>query len=236
MTGPYNPPPQGPHWNQGPPPVTDEMIDAELARKKKNNRIALLLIAALVAVVIVVAIAIAFTSGSDDGEKSESSSTASTAEAWTYTPPPPDPEAIRRSQEARAAEIEAARARAAAQVDPSTYEQLSERDWLLIAKDPGKHIGRKVVLYGSVTQFDSGTGTNAFRANTGGEVQENSYQYDTNTIVQEGTPGLFDEVVTDDLVTLYVEIDGVMKYDTTIGGSTSAPKVSAYIVEVTGSE
>ncbi|PZT93820.1 MAG: serine/threonine protein kinase, partial [Gordonia sp. (in: high G+C Gram-positive bacteria)] len=105
-----------------------------------------------------------------------------------------------------------------------------------IAKNPDAHIGRKVVVYGWVSQFDSATGTDAFRAETSGEQMGASYEYDTNTVIQEGTPGLFSEVVENDLVTMYVEVAGSMSYDTTMGGSTTVPKVDAYIIEVTGSD
>lgn len=220
---PYGQSPYGQPWSAaGPPPPP-----------QKKDRRGLFIVLGILAVLLVIGLVGNATDGSSDdkaastnGDPAISSTIATTA----------DPEVVRQSEEARAAEVEAARAKTAAQLDTSTYEQITERDWLLIAKNPDAHIGRKVVLYGAVTQFDNGTGADAFRANVGAEWQEYSYQYDTNTIVQEGNAGLFSPVVMDDLVTLYVEIDGVMRYDTTIGGSTSAPKVSAYVVEVTGSD
>ncbi|WP_128970276.1 hypothetical protein [Rhodococcus opacus] len=71
----------------------------------------------------------------------------------------------------RAAEAEAERQRQAevlaAKMDRGTYEQIGDRDFALLAKDPDAHKGRKLVIYGVVTQFDSATGKTTFRAETG---------------------------------------------------------------------
>lgn len=246
MTGPYNQQPHDPYNGQSPyqqPQVTNEMVDAELARSKRN-KLVLLGIAAIVGLLVIGGFIGQAVSGSGDSDKvaatSSTAVTADPAKATTFTQSPEEKAAAeQRAAEAKAkrdAELAAAQEKLRAQTDPATYEQITERDWLLIAKDPDAHIGRKVALYGAVTQFDSGTGTDTFRANTGAEPQDYSYKYDTNTIVSEGTPGLFDQVVKDDLVTLYVEIVGALDYDTTIGGSATAPMVNAYVIEVTGSD
>ena len=41
-------------------------------------------------------------------------------------------------------------------------------------------------------------------------------------------------VVKDDLVTIYVEVAGAYRYDTTLGGSMTVPRFTANIVDVTG--
>ncbi|MCB0915279.1 MAG: hypothetical protein KDC23_06180 [Actinobacteria bacterium] len=48
---------------------------------------------------------------------------------------------------------------------PKEYATLDERTWALIAKDPEAHAGESYLVFGEVTQFDSATGTSAFRAN-----------------------------------------------------------------------
>lgn len=127
--------------------------------------------------------------------------------------------------EAARVAAEAAAAAAAADADLSTYQEIDDRTWALVAKDPEAHIGEKYVIYGKVTQFDSATGTSAFRANTGGEQQERSYNYDVNTMVSATDPAKVSEIVEDDLVKMYVRVTGALTYSTQIGGSTTAPQV-----------
>ena len=65
-------------------------------------------------------------------------------------------------------------------LDPSTYQALSAREFALLIKNPDASIGRKIVLYGVVTQFDTATGQNSFRAVTGtepGDFKQNSIFY-----------------------------------------------------------
>lgn len=134
-------------------------------------------------------------------------------------------EAARRADEQRAA-AEAAR------VDRTTYRVLDERAFALIAKDPDAHIGEKIVAYGYVTQFDSATGATTFRADTG-SAPGASYDYDVNTVVSGSAP-LLAPIVEDDYVTIYAEVAGSYTYDTQIGGSSTAPKLTANIIDVTG--
>lgn len=154
----------------------------------------------------------------------------------------PTQAAARQAAEAKAAAdaeaarvaAEAAAAAAAADADLSTYPEIDERTWALVAKDPAAHVGEKYVIYGKVTQFDSATGTSGFRANTGGEQQEYSYQYDVNTLVSATDPGTVAEIVEDDLVKMYVKVTGAKTYSTTIGGSTTAPQVQIISHELLG--
>lgn len=135
--------------------------------------------------------------------------------------------------EAEAAAAAAAAAAEAALRDPATYSSISRRDWQLIEKDPDSHAGEKYIVYGHVTQADAATGTELFRADTGG-AKADWYDYEVNTIVSADAD-LVSGVVTDDMVRLYVTIIGSFSYDTQIGGSTTAVAVSAGIIEVTGS-
>ncbi|HEX6055675.1 MAG TPA: hypothetical protein VFY98_07680 [Intrasporangium sp.] len=136
-----------------------------------------------------------------------------------------------------AAEKAAAEAATAekAKTDKDAYDKITRRGWAKIAKNPDSYVGETYVLHGYVTQFDAATGNTMFLANLDGARHGEWYEYDTNTIVEEGIPGVFDDVVQDDLVTLYVEVVGSFSYDTQIGGNTTAPHVTANIVKVTGS-
>lgn len=146
-----------------------------------------------------------------------------------------DAAAARARQEAAAAEAAKRQAEEAAKKDPATYEQLTDRDFALIAKNPDAAVGRKIVVYGRVTQFDSATGTTQFLARTAPSVPDRVYDYDQNTFVVGDTAALIRDVVEDDLVTMHAEVLGSFTYDTQAGGSTTVPKLQVNLIEVTGS-
>ncbi|EKT80492.1 hypothetical protein WSS_A21998 [Rhodococcus opacus M213] len=132
------------------------------------------------------------------------------------------------AEKARLAAIEAAK------WDRATYETLSDRDFALVMKNPDANKGRKLVVYGHVTQFDSVTGPDRFRADTMAAPQDYSFLYDNNTVVT-GTVPLLTNVVSGDFVTMYVEVSGSHTYSTTLGGETTVPKLNALMLDVTGS-
>ncbi|QDP09779.1 hypothetical protein FNU77_08655 [Prescottella equi] len=118
-----------------------------------------------------------------------------------------------------------------ARLDPATYSELAERDFALIAKDPDAAKGRKVVIYGRVTQFDAATGITQFRADTSGIVQDSKWGYNENSIVDARDKALVADVVVGDILKMYVEVRGAYSYDTQIGGRTTVPRFSLNIVE-----
>ncbi|PJE04067.1 MAG: hypothetical protein CK429_31955 [Mycobacterium sp.] len=121
-------------------------------------------------------------------------------------------------------------------LDPSQYQSISPRDYALLVKDPDAAIGRKLIVYGVVTQFDAATGTSEFRANTGAEKAEHRYDYDVNTMIHAADPAILKNVVEKDFVIMHVQVAGAYSYDTQIGGHTVAPKFNVFIINVTGSE
>lgn len=118
--------------------------------------------------------------------------------------------------------------------NPAAYEVLSERDFALLVKDPDSAEGRKVVLFGVVTQFDAATGTRQFRADTGPAQLESTYAYSQNTAVEARDSALVADVVEDDVVKMYVEVTGSVSYDTQIGGRTTVPGVLVNMIEIVG--
>lgn len=142
--------------------------------------------------------------------------------------------AIGESADQRQAREAAEAAAAAAEADPSTFQEIDERTWALVAKNPASHIGEKYVVFGAVTQFDSATGPSSFRANTGATQQEYWYEYEVNTIVNADNAAAVADVVQDDLLKMYVKVEGAVTYNTTIGGSTTAPKVALKHYEIIG--
>jgi len=105
--------------------------------------------------------------------------------------------------------------------NPADYAVIGERDWALIAKDPDAHLGKKVVVYAEVTQFDSATGNDAFRGNAAAQQLE-YWSLDGTNVIFVGDEDLLGPVVQDDIVKVYATVLGSFSYDTQIGGSTRA--------------
>lgn len=196
-----------------------------------------------IAVALFIVIAITVNGSGEDVPVAESGGSSPVSSSAAATPTMSS-EQFKAQSAARAAEAERQRvaqeaerqrlaAIEAAKLDPATYEVVSDRDFALLMKNPDAAKGRKLVLYGVVSQFDSATGTTSFRANTAAGPQDASYDYDQNTVVT-GASNVVANVVEDDFVTLYVEVVGSYSYSTTMGGSTTVPKVQANIIEVTG--
>jgi hypothetical protein len=120
---------------------------------------------------------------------------------------------------------------------PVVYKKISTRQWKLIAKSPDSHVGEHVIIYGKVTQFDSATGADAFRADVDGVKRRPSYgfvDYPTN-VVLTGAEAALADLVEDDLFTARVTVTGSLSYDTQIGGSTTVPQLQVASIAVTGS-
>jgi hypothetical protein len=114
---------------------------------------------------------------------------------------------------------------------------ISARDWAKIAKEPDVHVGEAIIVYGEVTQFDSVTGPNTFRANVDGVKHPVSYgfaDYPTNTILTNESADLGD-IVQDDLFKAEVVVAGSLSYETSLGGSTTVPKLTVVKISVIGS-
>lgn len=175
--------------------------------------------------------------GADD-ERSSSSSSASSSSALRTSAAAPRTssaaEASAAAERSRAA-AEAAAAQEAARLDRGAYAPIDAREFALLAKTPDRYIGRKFVIYGVVTQFDAATGDDTFRANTASQPQDYQFDYDVNSVIEGYDSAVAANVVEDDYVTMFVSVDGSFSYDTQIGGSTTVPKFTANMIDVTGS-
>lgn len=118
----------------------------------------------------------------------------------------------------------------AAKPKPTVYGKLTARAWLKIAKDPDAAAGRAVIVHGEVTQFDSATGTNTFRANVDGVRHERAFDYPTNTILSGAGADLRD-VVEGDQFTARVRVLGGYTYETQLGGVTTVPELMVDKIE-----
>ncbi|MGH3502866.1 MAG: hypothetical protein ACRDQA_18530 [Nocardioidaceae bacterium] len=109
--------------------------------------------------------------------------------------------------------------------DPKPHKHVSVRKFRKIAKDPDSYLGKRVIIFAEVTQFDSATGTDAFLAYAGAEKKRPEYgfvDYTQNTMFT-GTEHQLGDVVQGDLVKVRATCLGSLDYDTQIGGQTTVP-------------
>ncbi|WP_158228091.1 PASTA domain-containing protein [Pseudonocardia sp. MH-G8] len=116
---------------------------------------------------------------------------------------------------------------------PVPHREIAARDWQLIAKSPDGHIGERIVVHGHVTQFDTATGLDAFRAGVDAVRHSRTYEYDTNTILR-GTAAQLANVVNGDMFRAHVTVRGSYSYETTMGGTLTVPVLGIDAIEVTG--
>ncbi len=190
----------------------------------------------VIAVFVLMGVVASF--GTDDerstSRSSSSSSSSSPRSAAAAPRTTSAAEASAAAERSRAA-AEAAAAQEAARLDRGAYSPIDAREFALLAKTPDRYIGRKFVIYGVVTQFDAATGSDTFRANTASQPQDYQFDYDVNSVVEGYDSVVAANVVEDDYVTMFVSVDGSFSYDTQIGGSTTVPKFTANMIDVTGS-
>ncbi|MFC9519014.1 hypothetical protein ACFTSD_25060 [Nocardiaceae bacterium NPDC056970] len=118
-----------------------------------------------------------------------------------------------------------------ADLDTASYETLTPRDYALIAKNPTKNIGKRIVVFGKVSQFDSATGPNLFMANTAAEPKSDLWGLETSAVVT-GKSGLFDDVVADDVVKIWATVTGDWTYDTALNFERTVLSLQANMIEV----
>lgn len=120
-------------------------------------------------------------------------------------------------------------------VDKAQYVTLNDREFGLIGKDPDAHVGKKVVLYSDIFQFDSFTGKCAFMANSSNAIQEYSFDYTQNTAGFAGDGEtdcpILDDIIEGDVVKVWATVSGSYDYETQIGGSTTALLVQVDAIE-----
>lgn len=116
--------------------------------------------------------------------------------------------------------------------DLATFAPTDDRTWALIAKDPDAHAGTNLILYGTITQFDSATGRCAMLISTAATQQEMSFDYEQSVMAVSGdwdaVCPTFDPLVEDDHVQIWATVKQSFSYDTQIGGNTTVPMVEVW--------
>lgn len=179
-------------------------------------------------------------SGSDSVEEPVRSGVPQSAIAQPFAkavaPPPKSAAEIEASVAAQSVADESARRReaeAAAQVlDRATYALLTEREFALLSKDPDAISGRKILLYGWVTQADADTGTDRFLAVTG-PTQGEWYDYDLKIVVS-GDRQQIAPIREGQYVTVYGVVTGSNTFPLQTGGSATIATFDASIIDITG--
>lgn len=121
-------------------------------------------------------------------------------------------------------------------ISPTSATSISDRTWLIIAKNPSNHLYERYLIYGQVTQADSVIGNEAIRADVGGKRQYPTYgfvEYPTNAILSASESKL-KEIVEDDLFMADVTIVGVYTYKTSIGGELTVPLLYINSIKMLG--
>ncbi len=140
--------------------------------------------------------------------------------------------AERAEAEAKAA-AEAKKKKAAdarkAKIDGATAP--SDRGMAKILKDPDAYAGRYFVVYGEITQFDSATGPDAFRADVANRNTTEYGFFDGENAIFTGTEKRLNDFVNGDVFKATVKVTGSLTYDTQIGGSTTVPEFE--IIKIT---
>jgi len=185
-------------------------------------------------------VGIALGAGSAGGTHSTASTGAAPTVTVTATAPvEPEPTAEDEPSEEPSAETSDEPTESAAPPAPEkkTYKTLSSRQFKLMVKDPDAYSGKTYVLYGEITQFDSATGTDTFRADTGPKKLRISYgfvDYSQNSFLQ-GTESKLKKLVEGDCFKAKVTVLGSFSYDTQAGGNTTVPLFQVDSISVYGS-
>lgn len=118
---------------------------------------------------------------------------------------------------------------AATPFDPAHYARLGARDFAKLGKDPDAFKGKRFIIYGKVSYFDSTTGSDTFQAETGNArltPGENGYLVGYSQIAfLKGTKRMLADVVKGDVFEAYVMVRGEYNYESTTGGSVPSIKM-----------
>jgi hypothetical protein len=105
------------------------------------------------------------------------------------------------------------------------YKKLSARNWAKVVKNPDAYLGKTYQVWACITQFDSATGPDTFRAQASNKKQEYWYS-DADNALFSGDADRLSDFVQDDVVQMNVTSLGSFSYDTQIGGNTTVPLFS----------
>jgi hypothetical protein len=117
------------------------------------------------------------------------------------------------------------------------YKAIAAREFAKLCKNPDAYTGRTFIIWGEVTQFDSATGTEGFRANIGATKRPIQYGFAdyTQNSIMSGDAAMLSDVVEGDCFGARVTVVGSFSYDTQIGGNTTVPQFQVDAISRYGS-
>lgn len=111
-------------------------------------------------------------------------------------------------------------------------QSVSKRQWAKVLKKPDDYVGERYIIYGQVTQFDSATGDDTFRADTAHRNTMSYGFFDGENTVLSGNAEKLDDLVADDVFRASVTVLGHVDYDTQIGGETTVALLEVNSIKV----
>ena len=116
---------------------------------------------------------------------------------------------------------------------PSPAQVITERDWQMIAKDPDASEGKRIVVYGRITQFDAATGRTSFRADIRSAPFAVDEKYPDGTIntLLDGSEADLAPLVEGDVFRAEATVTDATTYGTQLGGQTVAPHLDVTAIQ-----
>jgi hypothetical protein len=113
------------------------------------------------------------------------------------------------------------------------FSEITQREWQLILKDVEGNKNRYVVVYGKITQFDSGTGLGSFRADVAGTKEELNKPFflGDNTFLS-GDVDMLKNFVSKDKFKANVQVIGVYTYTSVSNIQISVPMLKVLNIEL----
>lgn len=103
------------------------------------------------------------------------------------------------------------------------YEEVSRRQWASIVRSPDDHKFDTITVYGCISQFDSGTGNDTFRAQTSHKKERYWWSDGDNAMFFAWDAADVADLFEDDIFRAKVTIYGAYTYETTMGGRLTVP-------------
>ena len=103
------------------------------------------------------------------------------------------------------------------------YQLVTKREWASVVRSPDDHQFETITAFGCISQFDSDTGADTFRAQASYRKQNYWYLYGDNSLFTALDETLVADFYEDDVFKAEVTIFGSFSYDTTLGGQLTVP-------------
>ena len=111
---------------------------------------------------------------------------------------------------------------------------VTKRQWAKVVKSPDAYEGKQYVIYGQVTQFDSATEADTFRADTAHKDTTDDGFFDGKATLLTGDEADLSDLVEDDVFRATVTVIGSSDYERQIDGNTTVPHLKVNKLEVVG--